>query len=377
MSPMEVLYDIGITFGFFVTSIFPATGKMVWLQERPMPTAYKTGLFFLFCLFAFFAFGPVLYLHAQDDGKSPTAAASPAAKEPQPIFFLRDGSRIAGLPGFDSLQVKTRYGTLTVPSTDLIRLRLAPRMGNENKEQIELEIQRLSGSDFDEREAAMDALRKLGEPVLPYLAKLIRADDEELRNRSSLLLGELKSKTKENNKHGSEFPALVDGFDEIVSSRFRIRGTIQAKDFSIKSRYGTLKIKTSDIMGVDFRFGGITDSTVHITGRQVVPANWSNTNLFVARGVNLKIRASGNLFVSNYNLNSGPQGTTRYSGNSYKNFPLLSLVGKIGKNGAPFMIGASYKAKSSRAGKLYLGVVPFRNNYVATGTFRVRVSAGE
>lgn len=342
-----------------------------------MPTFSKTRLFFSSLLFTLFAFGVVCSLRAQEAAESQAPGAPAAKKESQPIFFLRDGSRIAGLPGFDSLQVKTRYGTLTVPATDLIRLRLAPRMKNENKEAITLEIQRLKGSDFDEREAAMDALRKLGEPVLPYLVKLTRADDEELRNRSSLLLGEIKSRTKENNKHGSEFPALVAASDEIISSHFKIRGTIQAENLSIKSRYGTLNINVSDIMGVDFRFAGITDATVHIAGRQVVPTNWSSTNLFVARGVNLKIRASGNLFVSNYNLNSGPQGTTRYSGNSYKNFPQLSLVGKIGKNGAPFFIGANYKAKSAGSGKLYLGVVPFRNNYAATGNYRVRVSAAE
>ena len=136
-------------------------------------------------------------------------------------------------------------------------------------------------------------------------------------------------------------------------------------------------IKVADIMGVDFRFAGITDTTVQIAGRQVVPSNWSSTNLFITRGINLKIRASGNLFVSNYNLNSGPGGTTRYSGSSYKNFPQLSLVGKIGKNGAPFFIGASYKAKAPGAGKLYLGVVPFRNNYAATGTYRVKISSGD
>ncbi len=342
-----------------------------------MATLRGTRFLFFSGLFALLALAATVKLHAQ---QKPGAKPSPAAgseKESQPIFFLRDGSRIAGQPGFNALQVKTRYGILTVPSGDLIRLRLAPRGGNENKEQIELQIQHLRGEDFDEREAAMDALRKLGEPALPYLVKIARSEDEELRNRITLLLGEIKSRVKETNKHGSEFPALVAGSDEIISSRFKIRGAIQAENFSIKSRYGTLNIKVSDIMGVDFRFAGITDTTVQIAGRQVVPTNWSNTNLFITRGINLKIRASGTLFVSNYNLNSGPEGTTRYSGNSYKNFPLLSLVGKIGKNGAPFFVGANYKGKAPGGGKLYLGVVPFRNNYTATGTYRVKISSGD
>ena len=342
-----------------------------------MAIPLKTHIFFFSGLLALLSLAAALGLYAQEKPGTKPSTTAGSEKESQPIFFLRDGSRIAGQPGFNSLQVKTRYGILTVPSKDLIRLRLAPRRGDENKEEIELQVQRLRGEDFDEREAAMDALRKLGEPTLPYLVKLARSDDDELRNRVTLLLGEIKSRTKENNKHGSEFPALVAGSDEIVSSRFKIRGTVQAENFSIKSRYGTLEIKVSDIMGVDFRFAGITDTTVQIAGRQVVPSNWSNTNLFVSRGISLKIRASGNLFVSNYNLNSGPEGTTRYSGNSYKNLPQLSLVGKIGKNGAPFFVGANYKAKAPGAGKLYLGIVPFRNNYAASGTYRVKISSGD
>lgn len=313
-------------------------------------------------------------LSAQDEEKS---ADKTAAKPPAPIFFLRDGSRITGIPGFDSLQVETRYGTLKVPSTDLVRLRLALRAGNESRESIELEIQRLQHSEFEEREAAMDALRKFGAKALPYLEKLTDSDDEELRDRSVLLIGELRSRTKESNKHGDEFPALVGASDEITTKRFKIKGTIQEDSFSIKSRYGTLKIKTSDILGVDFRSIGNIQETLTISGKQVVPSNWTDTKLFVAPGATLRIRASGSLLVKNYNLNSGPQGTTRYSGNTFKNFPMLSLVGRIGRNGTPFLVGANYKATIRTGGKLQLGIVPFRTNYTATGTYKVKVSTGD
>lgn len=305
--------------------------------------------------------------------------AKPAEKTalPPPIFFLRDGSRITGVPGFDSLQVKTRYGTLEIPSSDLVRLRLSLRTENDSDELIELEIQRMGEPEFEKREAAMDALRKFGPKALPYLEKLTRSDDEELRNRCSLLIGEIKSRAKESNKHGDEFPALVGGSDEIITKRFKIRGSIQDSSFKIKSRYGTLDIKIADILGVDFRSTGNIQQTVTISGKQVVPASWADTKLFVAPGTTLKIRASGSLLVQNYNLNSGPQGTTRYTGNTYKNFPMLSLVGKIGRKGTPFLIGANYKAITRAGGTLHLGVIPFRTNYTATGTYKVRVTTGE
>ena len=316
-------------------------------------------------------------LSAQEEGKAKLPANKTGAEAPQPVFFLRDGSRITGLPDFDSLQVKTRYGTLNVPSTDLVRLRLIPRTGNEPREDIEAEILRLGGSDFEEREAAMDALRKLGTPALPFLSKLTTSDDEEVRNRSYLLIGEIRSRTKESNKHGDEFPALVGTADEVITRRFKIKGSIEATSFKVRSRYGTLEIKVADILGVDFRSGGVIEETLTIGGKQMVPANWSNTKLFIAAGITLRIKASGNLFVQNYNLNSGPQGTTRYTGNTFRNFPMLSLVGKIGRNGTPFFIGANYKAQVKTGGVLQLGVVPFRTNYNATGTYRARITTGD
>tara|TARA_B100000809_G_scaffold164656_1_gene162015 strand:+ start:365 stop:1390 length:1026 start_codon:yes stop_codon:yes gene_type:complete len=315
-------------------------------------------------------------LSAQEKG-APQAKPAEKTALPPPIFFLRDGSRITGVPGFDSLQIKTRYGVLKVPSSDLVRLRLTLRIEDDPDELIELEIQRLGGPEFEEREAAMDALRKFGSRALPYLEKLTRSDDEELRNRCSLLIGEIKSRAKESNKHGDEFPALVGGSDEIITKRFKIRGSIQDSSFKIKSRYGILDIKIADILGVDFRSTGNIQETVAISGKQVVPANWADTKLFVAPGTTLRIRASGNLLVKNYNLNSGPQGTTRYTGNTYKNFPMLSLVGKIGRKGTPFLIGANYKTITRAEGTLQLGVIPFRMNYTATGAYKVRVTTGE
>ena len=56
---------------------------------------------------------------------------------------------------------------------------------------------------------------------------------------------------------------------------------------------------------------------------------------------------------------------------------MLSLVGKIGRKGTPFLIGANYKAITRAGGTLQLGVIPFRTNYTATGTYKVRVTTGE
>ena len=45
----------------------------------------------------------------------------------------------------------------------------------------------------------------------------------------------------------------------------------------------------------------------------------------------------------------------------------------IGKKGKPFLIGPSFKGKANATGTLLIGVVPFRRNYAATGTYKVRL----
>ncbi|SVD53699.1 uncharacterized protein METZ01_LOCUS406553, partial [marine metagenome] len=93
------------------------------LQEQPMAMPLRTHIFLFYGLFALLPLATALNLHAQEKPGSKPSTTPGSEKESQPIFFLRDGSRIAGQPGFNSLQVKTRYGILTVPSGDLIRLR--------------------------------------------------------------------------------------------------------------------------------------------------------------------------------------------------------------------------------------------------------------
>ncbi|MEE3199677.1 MAG: hypothetical protein VX254_06550, partial [Planctomycetota bacterium] len=91
-----------------------------------MAIPLKTHIFFFSGLLALLSLAAALGLYAQEKPGTKPSTTAGSEKESQPIFFLRDGSRIAGQPGFNSLQVKTRYGILTVPSKDLIRLRLAP-----------------------------------------------------------------------------------------------------------------------------------------------------------------------------------------------------------------------------------------------------------
>jgi hypothetical protein len=54
------------------------------------------------------------------------------------------------------------------------------------------------------------------------------------------------------------------------------------------------------------------------------------------------------------------------------------VVGKIGADGEPFPIGASFKApKSPASGRLYLAIAPSNWGNASAGAYKVTVKVGE
>ena len=58
-------------------------------------------------------------------------------------------------------------------------------------------------------------------------------------------------------------------------------------------------------------------------------------------------------------------------------FSAGSLVGKIGENGTPFLIGEKHDGKANASGKLYLHIIPSHWGNASTGAYEVKVSGGE
>ncbi|MEM7232995.1 MAG: hypothetical protein AAF517_12500 [Planctomycetota bacterium] len=299
------------------------------------------------------------------------------AKEKPPVFFLRDGGKVTGLPKVKSVKVETKYGVLEVPVSDLVQIRLSRRVDSSIQKKIEAAIEKLGNDDFDIREEAMDEIRAIGADAKPFLRKARKSENEEIKNRAEILVEELdEASSKKEEKVGSEVPSLKGDQDEVITRRFTIKGRVLADQFSVSTRYGTLAFAASDVVGVFFARGGKSSKKVDVPGSKNAPANWVKTGVTVVKGQPLNLQASGTLTVSNYGLTAGPGGTTRYSGSSFSNFPYLSLVGKIGKKGKPFLVGAKYKKKANANGELFLSTVRFRS-YVPTGSFKVKIVAGE
>jgi hypothetical protein len=51
------------------------------------------------------------------------------------------------------------------------------------------------------------------------------------------------------------------------------------------------------------------------------------------------------------------------------------LVGRIGEDGPIFPIGRRYEGMPTRAGTLYLGIIPIGGNNVPAGKYQVKITA--
>jgi hypothetical protein len=311
------------------------------------------------------------------DDSTATGGGRSGSKAKPSFLYLRDGGKLSCWPRLDFLSVDTAYGALKIPLQDLLRIRFSRRWNQADLQKAEEAMKLLGSDDFDERESAMKTLRQLGSAARGILRQALKSDDLEVKTRSEALLLEIGSSEPAEQSHSEEGIEPLRGTDEdeIITVRFSIKGRVAGEAFTVGTLYGDLEVKYTDILGVGFHSDAPVSATVNVPGTTTVPESWLDTKCSVSKGDKVILRASGQLSISNYNLTAGPEGTTRYrtSGTPYSNFPTLSLIGKIGKNGKPFLVGQKHESRARSDGTLYLGIVPFRRGYVAAGSFQVKI----
>lgn len=101
---------------------------------------------------------------------------------------------------------------------------------------------------------------------------------------------------------------------------------------------------------------------------------WTKTSVKVRPGQRISVTAVGQLQAGD--LTFGPEGTTSHpewaAYSLVADWPHLALVGKLGEDGEPFLIGRSYSGLAVQGGVLYLGIndLDAQNN---AGAFQVTV----
>ncbi|MGQ9591244.1 MAG: hypothetical protein ACUVYA_13240 [Planctomycetota bacterium] len=304
------------------------------------------------------------------EAEAPKAPAPP----PQPVVRLREQTRLAGDIDVEALHVTTAYGPLVIPVSDVLRVRFAQGKKADVDDQVDVHIAALGSDEFDAREQAVEKLREIGLPALEKLRKAAASEDPEVKARAEKLVAELEELVEDDEEDEDLAVAkpLTGSDDEIVTAKFTVKGRVEESRFVLKTRWGRLELSRDDVVSIVFRTPERVVTKVTIPGTAFAATNkWVRSDVEVAEGERLRIRASGTINLENYGQTVGPEGTTNIGGNQFQNFPTGSLVARIGEKGEPFQVGAEFDGPANASGKLEFAVS--LQSGQARGSFQVEV----
>ena len=293
---------------------------------------------------------------AGEEGKVRKSTPAP------PMFHMRDGTRLAGIPAKDSIKVKTAYGLLTVPMRELIKVRFCSSIDSGLSEKIAKLIQQLGHEEFDLREEASEQLSAIGIPALKALEEAQKSEDEEIKSRAEKISVKLEDNFEEPHEDELHLIPLEGEEDEVETAEFTIKGQIEEQSFLAKTRYGSLEFKRADILSIVFQEPLVTRLSFEVPGSTLAEnGSWFDSQADLGDGEEFKLKASGTITLASFNATKcGPEGTQAIKrgtvSSSFKNFPTGSLLGKIGKSGKPFLVGSEYEGVVEKKGRLFLGI---------------------
>lgn len=288
------------------------------------------------------------------------------------VMQFHDGTTIRLVPLEANLEVVTRYGKLTVPTADVRRIEFGLHMPDDTAKQVDEAMKDLESTDFQTRENAGKRLIALGRFSYPALVKSSKGSNLETTRRVQDLLKQMR-------KLYPAYQLKIRTEDVIITRDFTIVGNLSSSKMKVKTEhFGEALVKMTDLRSLRTSMGGgETEVTVDATKYGSNANQWLETDFAVEGEVPLKITASGSVDVYAQAAGqylSGPEGNNQL-GQRGRYIP-GQLLGKIGENGQVFIIGPNYSGTPTQEGKLYLHIWPFQGGGGATGSYTVKISAG-
>jgi hypothetical protein len=297
-------------------------------------------------------------------------ASKPDDRRPQAVFLLADGSRVIGETSLKEVAIKTAYGEVVVPASEVVRIRVARSSDKTARDKVAALIKNLGAADFDDRERAYDELCKLGPAALAQLQEAAKHPDAEVRNRVEKLLAELDRGADDDAELPDDGPLTGDE-DELVTKRFTLRGVVKVEKFDLKTRYGRLEIPREDVVVASLCRPEVIARTVKVTGQHTLNG-MLGTGLRVRQGDRVSVKASGSINFRNWGEACGPDGNADRFGNQ-NNLPGMALVGRLGSGGKPFLLGSAKQFSAEAEGELFLSLAFTNNTGQSTGEYKVVV----
>lgn len=293
----------------------------------------------------------------------------PAGKIIAEVRF-QDGSLVKMTMRQPALEVKTKYGKLTIPFADIRRITFGRHVLAETQKKISEAIGQMNNPAHRDREDAMRALIEVGHPAYPFLKKLAKHGNLEVTTRVNQLLKTLAD---------THLPEELNRREEdvIQTTEFTVVGRIESASIKAHSvNFGELTLKLPDLRAIHLRTGGgLTEFVVDAAKYGSVLDQWLDTDLTVDPATRLIIKSAGQIDLwpqGPGQYMTGPKGyTTAGKGGS---FMAGTLLGRIGTAGKAFVIGEQFDGLPSNEGRLYLHIVPSPWNNNSAGNYQVRIS---
>lgn len=321
---------------------------------------------------------------AEEEAESPRPAPPPV--NPRVVrFHLVDGSMISGELTIDQISVATEFGELVVPIPALNSF--TPGLGSypQVAEEIHGLIEQLGSDDYQTREQAKKDLGRMGLKVRRQLEAKKNDENAERKRHVEQLLKDLENLAEEQAAlvEAGDGEAVAEWIDDdtIVTSKFSAIGRISPQDFVIKSKYGPLNVKLSDIRKMDREQAGQEPVVrrVEVSGTNLAQLSYKETGIRVEAGDKVTITADGQLVMSPWgnNMSSGPEGGQNYGWYIPNKIAGGALIGKIGNSNEEFKIGSRSSFTAKRSGMLKLAIAMqaqyAQQGYNFPGQYNVRI----
>ena len=178
----------------------------------------------------------------------------------------------------------------------------------------------------------------------------------------------------------------VRDYDVIETSEFTLRGRVEGARVKVRTKYfGEAVLHLVTIRSLR-SVAGSNGSEFSLDAAAYAKLNgqsWMETAIEVTAGQELEITASGQIDLwpmQPGQYMTGPAGSggapvvgaNPAAQRGFSGQP----IGRIGPNGDPFVIGASYKGKAAASGKLYLRIAPSQWNNDSVGNYKIKVNTG-
>jgi hypothetical protein len=269
----------------------------------------------------------------------------------------------------EQVEVTTRYGKLSVPVSDIRRIEFGLHMPGGLAEQITTSVKLLGSEVYRDREGASRDLLHAGHWACSALQKACKSSDPETAQRATQLLKQITDKTS------PELLRLKEE-DVIHTNAFTIVGTITTATLRAQSpHFGEVALKLCDLRALHVRQACNTGELyVDAAKHGCEPNQWFDTGVTLDPSMRLLLVVNGQVDLwpqTPGQYVAGPKGYNAVG----KGGPYMagSLLGRVGENGKPFLIGERLETSIGEEGKLYLHIVPSPWNSPSVGSYHVRI----